>query len=132
MLWLIVGSELGKTAGIVGMVELCSEADLEACLAESGEAPVFIFKHSTSCPTSAMAYRRVAAYLEEGVDIPPFYLVRVIESRAVSNAISARLGVAHQSPQLILVKGDRVLWDASHGEIIAGAIDDARTKSKIV
>lgn len=114
------------------MIELCSDADLDVCLARSDAGAVFIFKHSTSCPTSAMAYQRVTAYVEKGGDIPPFYLVRVIEFRGVSNAISGRLDVVHQSPQLILVKGDTTVWNASHGGITAEAIDDALTKSKIM
>ena len=125
-----MNSKFRKTVEKIAMNELCSEADLKACLEQSGDAPAFLFKHSTSCPTSALAYKRVAAHLEEAVDIPPFYLVRVIESRLVSNAIAAQLGVVHQSPQLILVKGEEVLWETSHGGITGGAIDAALTDFK--
>ena len=110
----------------LGVQELCSIADLDAAFAARGEAPFFLFKHSTACPVSASAYQRVAAYLESsGETPPPFYLVKVIESRPVSNEIAARLGVTHQSPQLILVRGAQAAWNASHGGIDAAAIQRA-------
>ena len=87
---------------------------------------MLIFKHSTSCPTSAAAYNRFMKYAaEKGEALPRTYLVKVIESRPVSNAIAARLGVTHQSPQIILVKDEKALWSASHYGIHGQAIDDA-------
>lgn len=108
----------------LGVEELVDIAGLERVLA--GEGPVWLFKHSTTCPISASAYRRVAGYVaEEGAGAPPMYLVKVIESRPVSNEIAARLGVRHESPQVLLVQGGKVVWHASHGGIEAGAMRGA-------
>lgn len=110
--------------------ELHSDAELDQALAQSAKQPVFIFKHSTVCPISAGAHRRVADYLEEAGDqAPPFYLVKVIEARPLSNAIAQRLDVRHQSPQLILVSDGEAVWHTSHGAINPEAIRGALEKS---
>jgi len=113
-----------------GVDELTRIADLDAVVNASAETPQFIFKHSTSCPISAGAHRQVVRYLDEREgDAPPVHLVKVIESRPVSNEIASRLGVTHQSPQMILLEGGAARWNASHQSITADALSQAATKS---
>ena len=108
------------------MIDLNSSADLEQCLALSDQGPVFIFKHSTACPISAAAHGQLEAHLARAAaDAPPIHRVKVIESRPLSNEITSRLGVAHQSPQLILVRERRAVWNTSHGDITAEALTAA-------
>ena len=108
------------------MESIADEAALEACWAASEEGPVFIFKHSTACPVSASAKQRVDGVLADPpAHCPAVYLVKVIESRAVSNAIADQVGVRHQSPQLILVKDGEAVWDASHHTITGAAMVEA-------
>jgi len=110
----------------LGVRELLTLDDWRACLEASAEGPVFVFKHSTTCPISAAAHREVGRYLEQAASaVSLFHLVKVIESRPVSNAIATELGITHQSPQIILVKNRHALWSASHGAVRAGAIADA-------
>ncbi len=129
MLRWLEGLLAGGAPGLVetyGVEELRLIDDWTACLAASKASPLFVFKHSTVCPTSAAAHRRVARYLEEGgADSAPVYLVRVIESRAVSNAIARDLDVRHQSPQILLLHAGRVLWNASHGGVTENAMNTA-------
>ena len=109
-----------------GVEELMSQEGLDQALAAGTPGPVLVFKHSTACPVSKAAYQRVAAYLEaQAGGAPPCYLVKVIESRPVSNAIAESLGVTHQSPQMILLRDGKAVWNASHGGIIAEAITQA-------
>ncbi|MFQ5511137.1 MAG: bacillithiol system redox-active protein YtxJ [Candidatus Krumholzibacteriia bacterium] len=118
----------GAAASDERMPGLASIGDLNQALARSEREALFIYKHSTTCPVSAAARGRLAAYLDSAGDGgPPFYMVQVLESRAVSDAVAERLGVTHQSPQLILVKGRRVVWNASHGGITRDAIREALT-----
>lgn len=108
------------------MNEITSEAELENVLAQSNGEAFFLFKHSTRCPISARAHARLDDYLaRESNGRPPLYLIKVVESRNLSNAVTEMLGVNHQSPQLLLVKDGKSLWDASHGEIRAENIDAA-------
>jgi len=109
---------------------LSSLEALDACLTASGDAPVFIFKHSTACPISSEAYRHVGAYAEgEDADRPDVYLVKVIEERPVSDKIAEVLGVAHRSPQLILVHNRECVWTASHYGIREERIREAAKPS---
>ena len=108
------------------MIELTSEEQWQERLDGSDERPFFVFKHSTTCPISAGAYNRVGIYREgASSDSPEIVLVKVIESRPLSNAIAGALGVTHQSPQLILVKDGRAVWDASHHLINEDGIAEA-------
>jgi len=112
----------------LGVIELKTVAELDEALARHAEQPFFIFKHSTTCPISASAYRRVSDYLAQaGEAAPPFYLVKVIESRPLSNEIAARYAVVHQSPQLLLIRDQRSPWNTSHGAITETAIRQALT-----
>jgi bacillithiol system protein YtxJ len=110
--------------------ELKNQQDWEACLETSAEKPVFVFKHSTSCPISGGAHSRVAEYdKQNGGNGPDIFLVKVIESRPVSNQIAEDLGIQHKSPQVILVKDKEPVWSASHhgvrGERMQEAFENA-------
>ena len=83
-----------------------------------------IFKHSTQCSVSDEAHREVTRFVEQNPDVPA-YLVLVIESRPVSDAVGERLEVQHQSPQAIVVRDGRSVWDASHWEISAESLAQA-------
>ncbi len=109
------------------MEEIIDKSGLDEVMNASSEGPVFIFKHSTTCPISSAAYREVSGYIESGEDdeSPTVYLVKVIESRPISNAISDRTGVVHASPQLILVENGKAVWNASHYDINQKAIAKA-------
>lgn len=108
-----------------GVKELTQVEELDLALDASEAGPVFVFKHSTACPTSHAAHKRVSDYLAQREGGPPFYLVKVIESRPLSNALAAALNVPHQSPQLLLVKDRKSVWNASHGSITGQAIQNA-------
>jgi bacillithiol system protein YtxJ len=111
---------------ILGVQEITQLPHFDEVLAASATAPQLVFKHSTTCPISAAAHRQVASYLaDRGGDATPVLLVKVIESRPLSNEIAARLGVTHQSPQAILIKDGAAVWNASHGGITAASLKDA-------
>lgn len=106
------------------MKELTSLEELEHCIESSKGTPLFIFKHSTACPVSAEAHRRVRDYLAAAPeDCPEFVLVKVIESRPLSNRIAETAGVEHKSPQLILIKDAQGVWSSSHLHISKGGIE---------
>ena len=49
-------------------------------------------------------------------------LVKVIEARPLSLRMAEELGIAHASPQAILVRDGRAVWHASHFAITAAAL----------
>lgn len=104
---------------------LADEAALDAAFA----APLaVIFKHSTSCSLSAMAHAELRRYLERP-DAVPVHLVDLLAVRPISNAIEARSGVRHESPQLLVLRHGAVQWHASHRRVTADALAAALTEA---
>ena len=108
------------------MEELTTLQDWENCLAQSDQQPIFVLKHSTRCPISGGAYDRVKTFLDKTPEgCPPLFLVKVIESRPVSNAIAETLGLTHQSPQIILLHQRKVVWSTTHHNITESSLRTA-------
>ncbi len=69
-------------------------------------------------PVSSNAIKEYEHYLEGSPNNNLGYiLVKVIESRAVSNKIANDLGVKHKSPHIIFVKDKFKYWTASHWSV---------------
>ncbi len=66
-----------------------------------------------------MAKARLEGSWEKHNNQSPIYLLDLISYRDVSNQIASNLGIEHQSPQLILIKEGRAVYDASHSAISA-------------
>lgn len=98
---------------------------LDELLAESGAQPLLLFKHSKSCGTSFEALDEILAHLAERPAAATYAMVTVQQDRELSNTVARRLGVRHETPQVILVRDGRVVWTASHFRINAAALDQA-------
>ena len=90
---------------------------------EISEDTYFIFKHSVTCPISAGA-NDVVNSVESELEIP-IYLIIVQKSRELSDNIAKHFRIGHESPQLLLIKDGRVVWDKSHYSIRAKEIRNA-------
>jgi len=98
-------------------------ADLDQLLQASYQMPILVFKHSTRCPVSAWAHQQWTQFaMSPEARQVGLAMVRVIESRPVSLALARRVGVAHESPQAILVRNGRGVWSRSHYGITAKAL----------
>ena len=87
-------------------------------VAKSSERGQIILKHSTTCPVSANALREFEDYLHDAPNADLDYsLVKVIESRPVSNQIADDLNVKHESPQIIYMKDKAKYWSATHWSV---------------
>jgi bacillithiol system protein YtxJ len=80
-----------------------------------------LYKHSTRCPISANVYHEVVKFAGKFPEIP-VYLIKVIENRDLSNQLSDRLDVTHESPQVFVIKKGRPAWHASHYNISAAKL----------
>ena len=109
----------------VNWTELTDILQLTEIQAISIEKPVAIFKHSTRCSISRMALKQFEKeYDLEGV--VDAYFLDLIAHRDISNEIALRFNVHHESPQLILIKNGKAVYNVSHSDIDAQAL-----KSKI-
>jgi bacillithiol system protein YtxJ len=97
---------------------------LEQLLARSHDAPVVLFKHSSTCPISSAAYEQMSKVNEE------VSLLVVQRARDVSKEVETRTGIRHESPQTIVLRNGQAVWNASHFDITAGAVEKAVQKNK--
>ena len=98
--------------------ELTDLAQLDEIIAVSNEKPVAIFKHSTRCSVSRMALKQFENQFNSLDKVTPYFL-DLIAHRDISNEIATRFGVYHQSPQLILIKDGKAIYNVSHSDIDA-------------
>ena len=101
-------------------------ADVEAVLDPRIVTPVLLFKHSTRCGLSDRAHAHFLRYAvrasARGIRLAE---VRVVEERPLSQALAERTGVAHASPQALLLRSGQVLWHARHTGITEAALQAA-------
>lgn len=92
---------------------------------ESEKMPIVIFKHSTRCSISDAAISRFDRdwTREDSEKMTPYYL-DLIAHRNVSNAIAERYGIVHESPQVLIIKNGKCVYDESHMNI---RVSDIRT-----
>lgn len=107
---------------------------LDRLLSESHTRPLLLFKHSFSCGVSAEALDELIDHLNAdivaaGVPDPHYAIVTVQTHRDVSNAVSMKLGVRHETPQALLIRDGRVIWSASHFRVTAEAMKKALTSA---
>ncbi len=103
---------------------LTDKAQLEEIIKISITKPVLIFKHSTRCGVSRMALKN----FENDYDIQEneidMYFLDLLEYRTLSNDISEKFMVAHQSPQVLVIKNRDVIYNDSHYSITVEAIKE--------
>lgn len=93
--------------------------ELEQILTESRTRPLLLFKHSYTCGISAEALDELHAHIGDLNTGIQYAMVTVQTHRDVSNAVSSRLGVRHETPQAILVRDGQAVWSASHFRVTA-------------
>ncbi|MFB9328995.1 bacillithiol system redox-active protein YtxJ [Paenibacillus aurantiacus] len=108
--------------------EITTLEEWNGLLEQSEGKQQLILKHSTRCPVSSSALEEFEDYLKDTPNAnTDYYLVKVIESRPVSNQIAEDLNVTHASPQIILFKDKKNAWNSSHWSVtkkhIAAVLD---------
>lgn len=86
---------------------------------KSAEGYSLIFKHSTRCSISMMAKRNFEFNWEVIPEDTKLYFLDLISYREISNTIAEIFNVAHQSPQILLIKDGECVLEASHSDISA-------------
>jgi bacillithiol system protein YtxJ len=98
----------------LGLTALRHVDELEAAISDSHQRPVVLFKHSYTCGISAEALDELRAHMDVAPASARYAMVTVQTHRDVSNTITKRLGVRHETPQAILIHAGRAVWSASH------------------
>ena len=100
-------------------LEIDDRTTLESLMSDSEQKPVIVFKHSNACSISARAYREM-----EKVEADVNILV-VQSAREVSRELANLTGVRHETPQVIVLRDGKAVWNASHFDVQAGAVAKA-------
>ncbi|KOS61315.1 bacillithiol system redox-active protein YtxJ [Lysinibacillus agricola] len=90
-------------------------------LQQSKHKPCLILKFSMTCISSISALKEFKA-LETNL---PKYLVIVQKDRDISNIIEKELKVKHESPQLLILKDEKGIWQATHYKIKQALLSEA-------
>ena len=93
-------------------IHLTDEGQLNEIIIKSQHRPQVIFKHSTRCSISSVALQRLQkAQQPEGLD---FYFLDLLAHRSLSNRVVEVFGVHHESPQVLVIKQGKCVFDESH------------------
>ena len=117
-------SDESENSSKMSWTQLTDLGQLNEIIDLSTTKPVLIFKHSTRCSISRMALKQFENEFDLEEKVTPYFL-DLLENRSISNEIATRFDVEHQSPQLILIKDSKAIYNVSHSDI---QVDDLRTK----
>ncbi len=107
-------------------IQLTSEEQLNRITNLSKQRTQVIFKHSTRCSISSVAWKRVQKNdVQTNID---FYFLDIISYRSLSNKIADTFKVHHESPQILVIKDGECIFDESHLSI---SIDDILEQAKV-
>lgn len=115
-----IKAKFGTTEDLVSTIEwtdIIDVSQLDTVEDASKSVPVLIFKYSTRCNLSTFMLKKFEKKFdfEEGSVLPYFLDLRTY--RDISDEITTRYGVVHQSPQIILLKNGRATYYANHEHI---------------
>jgi bacillithiol system protein YtxJ len=97
---------------------LSSKEELNQIDELSEQKVVILFKHSTRCSISTTALSRLERKWKENDHelLEPFYL-DLLSHRDVSNEIATKYEVEHASPQILLIRNRKCVFNSSHLDI---------------
>lgn len=93
-------------------------ASLENLLTDSTTKPVIVFKHSNACSISARAYREMQK-------VDDVNILEVQSAREISRELANLTGVRHETPQVIILRDGKAVWNASHFDVTAAEVKRA-------
>ncbi len=101
----------------VNWISLTSLQQLETIKGASKAETVFIFKHSTRCGISSMVIKRFENLFDESMKNIKVYYLDLLNYRDVSDEVGYLFQVMHQSPQLLVIRNEVAVFNASHYDI---------------
>ena len=105
------------------LTPLTDLSEIDAAIAESEKRPVLLFKHSRYCGVSAEALDELQSHIDSASADVAYRMITVQTHRPISDAVAQRLGLRHETPQAILLRDGKIVWNASHFRITASQLD---------
>lgn len=102
---------------MVNWNELNSSEQLEEINDRSFSKKQALFKHSTRCSISSMVKNRLERDYDISSDDLNIFYLDLIAHRNISNEISEKWSVHHESPQMIIIENGKAIYHSSHTDI---------------
>lgn len=113
-----------------GVRYLTTAADVDAFLRGSGGAAVF---KAGTCRKTRETFGRIQEQLEAREDLR-LAVIPVVEAREASNRLAEVTGITHESPQIVLVRDGRPVFERNNwsitGEAVALALQEFFTPAR--
>ncbi len=97
---------------------------VEQLIAQSAQHPVIVFKHDTDCRISRAAYGEMQQITQDVA------IIDVAREKELSHEIAERMGVQHESPQVLVIHDGHAVWSASHYDITHAAVAQALVQAQ--
>ena len=78
---------------------------------------ILIFKHSTRCGISSIVKKRFESLFEISKSNVKVFYLDLLSFRTISDEVGHSFKVEHQSPQLLIIRNEVAVKDASHYDI---------------
>ena len=113
---LLSSTEVKKTKELP-WISLTDIKQLELICEQSKNKIQIIFKYSTRCGISRIMLNRFVDLYDLAEGAADLYYLDIISYRNVSNAIAHKFQINHESPQVLVMKSEKVIAHASHSVI---------------
>ena len=119
----------GKGTEESDWVQLESEDSVEEVFTASESRIQLILKHSQSCSVSFFAKQNLDSVpLEEWPEMDRS-MVEVVRFRPISQYIAQKTSIRHESPQVLVIVNEEVIFHTSHSEVNKVNIQQAYKKA---
>jgi len=108
----------------INWIPLVENNQLATIISESKTKPVLVFKHSTRCGISRFVLKNFEKQYDISSEKLQLYFLDILTFRTISDEIESKFNVRHQSPQVIILFNEEVIYHASHQQIDVSAIKD--------
>ena len=107
-------SENSESTNNIHWIKLTEVEQLASLITQSNKKPVLIFKHSTRCGISRMALKSFEREYDLDEATIALYFLDLLKYREISNEIAEKFNIYHQSPQVLVIKDEKVSYHDSH------------------
>ncbi len=97
---------------------LTTPEEVDAFLAANAASAIF---KAGTCHKTQEVFRAVEHHLDAREDLA-LGVIRVLEARPASNRVASLTGITHESPQFILFRGGRAVFDRDNWDITDEAV----------
>lgn len=101
---------------------LTEQQQVGEVMSASRDRPQLVYKHSHRCSICYLAKEEIEDSFDGIKEEADMNFVNVVHARTVSNALAEQTGVRHESPQVLLIRNQEVVWHASHHSIKSEAV----------